>query len=314
MYIRKKILSAVNEEYYRNHVGSGLKALKDDFIAEDVNENINVLHGIKKKDPEMLNLYLDLYAISLGVNDAGSMFDEKYESKLGNELLIVKHYYEDILKNNFLPNSEIYFEVVNILLQESHQSYLVGGFIRDAILGVESKDMDFATDTPYKVLKEAFKARGFGIKEEGEAFLVMIVSKVNKSGKTEQYDVANFRKDANTSEDSRHPDYVEIGTMKDDAFRRDFTVNALFYDLFNEKLIDPTGYGIDDISNNLLRFVGKPQERLDEDAIRLWRAYRFASSKGLEIERKTEKALRSNFDACYKRSNPARVLQEMIKF
>ena len=78
-------------------------------------------------------------------------------------------------------------------------------------------------------------------------------------------------------------------------------------------IVDPTGRGIEDIDNLTLRFIGNPADRIREDYLRTWRAFRLAKTKGLKMERKTEKALRTMFNEAYKNSNPARVLQELIK-
>ena len=304
MYIRKKLIKAINEAYYRNHQDTTILPLKEDSTVTDIIRNMTIIKPNNVFSVELYNMHVDLHALSINFFNYN---EEMYKSKLAQELMNNRQYLEDIITHK-LPVTDVYEEVVNILSRQSTNACLVGGFIRDAIMGYNSKDIDFATDTPYDELQVAFREEGFTLKEEGKEFLVLIVSKND-----EMYEIANFRKDVGGS-DGRHPDSVEIGTIRDDAHRRDFTINALYYNLRSRKLIDPTGYGIEDLEGTgILRFVGNPKDRLEEDALRLWRAYRLASTKGLDMERRTERALRENFDECYKRSNPQRVLQEMIK-
>lgn len=304
MYIRKYLISNINEDYFRNYQDTKLTPLKGDFTIVDIAKNMIVARDTTELNGEFLNMLDDLYSIDAGTF---TIFDEVYKSNLAQGLKMTRDYYGDIVMKK-LPESDVFLEVITILSHASRNACIVGGFVRDCILGYESKDIDFATDTPYSELQKVFKKAGFTLKEEGKEFLVLIVSK-----DSEMYEIANFRKDVGGS-DGRHPDSVEIGTMSDDAHRRDFTINALFYNLTNGKLHDPTGFGIQDIEGTgVLRFVGNPKDRLEEDALRLWRAFRLASTKGLDMERRTERALRENFDECYKRSNPQRVLQEMIK-
>ena len=186
--------------------------------------------------------------------------------------------------------------------------YLVGGSVRNQIIGEESKDFDFCTDLSYDKLKEGLSKRGYKIQEEGKEFLVLIAS-----DETGQYEIANFRKDG-TYKDGRRPEKVDIGTMQDDSERRDFTVNALYYNLKTNLVLDPCGLGIDDCVNKILRFNGNPEDRLKEDYLRGWRAFRFQKKYNFKMERNTEKTIRSNFKEIYENSNPARVLQELIKF
>ena len=185
----------------------------------------------------------------------------------------------------------------------SSNSYLVGGCIRDIILGETPKDWDFVTDIPYAKLKEIFSEYSF--KETGTEFLVFNLRFV-----TSEYEIANFRKDTYTDEDKRRPDSVEVGTIEEDLARRDLTVNNIFWN-FNELYI--SAQSVDDILTRTLRFVGNPEERLNEDFLRGWRAYRLASTKNLTIEKNTLKAIRRNWENIYKASNPHRVMMEIEK-
>ncbi len=138
-------------------------------------------------------------------------------------------------------------------------------------------------------------------------YKVLIISKFG-----EQYEISNFRKDSDES-DGRRPDSVSVGTIYEDSNRRDFYCNSLYFNLTTKLIIDPTGQGLIDIQNKELNFVGKPKDRIKDDYLRVWRAFRLSKTKGLTMGRKTEKATREMFHEAYENSNPARVLQEMIK-
>lgn len=103
-----------------------------------------------------------------------------------------------------------------------------------------------------------------------------------------------------------------IGTIEEDSHRRDFTIGAVYYHLKEEKLIDPNGTGINDILDGVLRFIGKPKERLDEDSLRVIRFYRFIS-RGWEPTPKTLRAVRENFSDCIDKVNNTRIMTELEK-
>lgn len=110
--------------------------------------------------------------------------------------------------------------------------------------------------------------------------------------------------------DNRHPNSVQIGTIEDDMARRDFSINAMYW---NFDGIIATKQSINDIQNKVLRFIGKPEDRIAEDALRGWRAFRLAKTKDLQIEKNTLVSLRRNWDTIFKNSNPQRVLLEIEK-
>ena len=301
VYLKRVLLKELNEIYYRHYQDTEMVALTLDSTDEELVKNGQLARQFGNYNYQMM------------VEDLNDVFNDcvvSYRSRTATNYLFKLDASASLVRSAF-PESYIFREVCETLAVLSENASIVGGFNRDAILGIESKDIDFATDTSYEVLKEAFKALGYGIKEEGEAFLVLMVSKKNSEGKNEFYEIANFRKDSKDG-DGRRPDSVEVGNIKDDGSRRDFTVNALFYNLLSGEIIDPTGRGIEDIDNLTLRFIGKPEDRIREDYLRTWRAFRLAKTKGLTMERKTERALRSMFKEAYENSNPARVLQEMI--
>jgi len=196
-------------------------------------------------------------------------------------------------------------EVVIILRSLGGSSCIVGGFVRDAILGMPSKDVDFVTSTPYDHLAAAFKEAGWTVKETGKRFLVLMVSKGGRS-----YEIANYRKDG-VYLDGRRPETCEIGTMLEDAVRRDFTINALYYNLTTHEIEDPTGQGLEDARQRLLRFIGSPMMRIKEDSLRVFRFYRFLETKSLYADRVSLKAVRRTFSGAIASSHPDRIRKEL---
>ena len=122
-------------------------------------------------------------------------------------------------------------------------------------------------------------------------------------------EISNFRKD--TVCDGRHAE-VEIGTIEDDAHRRDFTVNALYINTKTYEVVDPTGQGLTDLRTKVLRFVGRPKDRLKEDWLRGWRFMRFLK-KGFVPDPKSLRVVREMWNEIYENSTPERVRMELEK-
>lgn len=197
--------------------------------------------------------------------------------------------------------------IMSIMREHTSEVYLVGGCVRDMLLNKKPKDFDIVTNIPYDKLSLIFNRPEFKIKETGKEFLVF---NLNYNGI--DYEIANFRKDGYSS-DCRRPDSVEIGTIQEDAERRDFTINALYYDLEN---IKGNYESVLDIINKKVRFVGKPDDRLKEDYLRGWRFLRFLNTfktHKFTPDNNSLKAVRRNWDNIYKCSNPTRVLLELEK-
>jgi poly(A) polymerase/tRNA nucleotidyltransferase (CCA-adding enzyme) len=161
------------------------------------------------------------------------------------------------------------------------QAWVVGGAVRDLLLGREVHDWDLATDLPPERTKSLFPRT----MEVGARFGTITVLIREAS-----YEITTFRRDGLYS-DARRPDDVRYAEhLEDDLVRRDFTVNALAWDPIENRLADPTG-GLDDLDARLLRAVGDPVERFTEDGLRLLRAVRFAAQLDFEIEAETYRAL-----------------------
>lgn len=173
--------------------------------------------------------------------------------------------------------------------------YEVGGCVRDELLQLESKDVDFVVIAPsFQAMEESLKQQGFKIflsKPEFVTIRAAIPASHPLRSRTRDADFVLARKDG-PSGDGRRPDYVEPGTLKDDLERRDFTVNALARDPETGSIIDYFG-GQDDLKCKRLRFVGDPMARIKEDGLRVLRGFRFMITKGLDPAHLTEQALRS---------------------
>jgi len=159
--------------------------------------------------------------------------------------------------------------------------FVVGGAVRDAILGKNPKDFDLATDAkPDEVLQIAKKG-GLKTVEVGKQFGVVIVG---------GHEIATFRKDIGKG---RRPSSVDYTDIEGDVKRRDLTINALFYDMDRGEIVDLVG-GIADLKKKKIRTVGNAVERFDEDPLRKMRALRFQGALGGKLGKETENALRQN--------------------
>ena len=180
----------------------------------------------------------------------------------------------------FNLNSDVSFILEQ--LNKNGNGFLVGGAVSDLIMRRDPGDYDFATDIEYSRLKKIFA--DYSPKEVGAHFGILLI-KVN--GKS--YEIARFRKEKGVY-NSRHPKEIKfIDNIDEDLARRDFTMNALAY---SEKIgvIDLYG-GKTDIKNGIIRFVGDPNLRIEEDALRIMRAFRFISKLGFILDKKTAEAI-----------------------
>ena len=175
-------------------------------------------------------------------------------------------------------------KIYKIFKKNRKQLFVVGGAVRDAVLGKSPKDFDLATDAkPDEVIKIA-KDNGLKVGEEvGKQFGVVIVN---------GHEIATFRKDIGKG---RRPDAVDFTDIKGDVKRRDLTINALFYDIGRGEIVDLVG-GIADLKKKKIRTVGNASQRFDEDPLRKLRAVRFAGSVGGRMTKDTWSALKQDAD------------------
>jgi poly(A) polymerase len=170
--------------------------------------------------------------------------------------------------------------IVEKLKQHGHKAYFAGGWIRDSILNEKSKDIDIATSAKPFEVRSIFP----NSLDIGAQFGVV---QVRMYGRT--YEVTTFRSD-NAYYDGRHPVDVSFSTPKQDALRRDFTINGLFFDPETNRVIDYVN-GEADIKNCRIRTIGNPYKRFHEDRLRMLRAIRFACRLKFKITAKTWKAI-----------------------
>lgn len=179
-----------------------------------------------------------------------------------------------------LSKNQEFLQVIETLNQAGFKAYVAGGAVRDAFIGRELHDIDIVTNASVEDLQKCFKKTIL----VGAQFGVVIVVIGEQ-----KFEVAQFRKEADY-QDGRRPNLVEPGTPEQDAYRRDFTMNALFYDPITHQIIDYVG-GIPDIAGKQIRTVGNPDTRFTEDHLRILRAMRFEAQLGFEIEQATINSL-----------------------
>ena len=201
-------------------------------------------------------------------------------------------------------------KVLQTLTDAGHSAYLVGGGVRDLLLGLKPKDFDVATGATPDTVRELFRS----CRLIGRRFRLAHV----RMGR-EVIEVATFR--AGFDESAADPDHVRVdgrivrdnvyGTLEEDAWRRDFTVNCLYYDHRDHTVIDFIG-GYADVRDRKLRLIGHASERYREDPVRMLRAVRFARKLGFDIDGDTRRAI-YDLAPLVEEMPPARLYEEVIK-
>jgi len=172
------------------------------------------------------------------------------------------------------PDSAI--EIIRQLRQDGHEAYLVGGCVRDMVMGVEPSDYDIATGaTPAEIIRLFPHTEPIG----AQFGVVLVIYRGHP------FEVATFRSDE-AYVDGRRPTGVVFTDARTDVMRRDFTINGLLYDPFEKTVIDYVS-GQADIRDRIVRAIGEPQQRFSEDKLRLLRAVRFGARLGYSIEPQT---------------------------
>lgn len=199
-------------------------------------------------------------------------------------------------------------KVLSRLHRHGHKGYLVGGSVRDLLLGREPKDYDAGTDARPAQIRRIFR----NSRIIGRRFRLAHI--FFHDGIIE---VATFRSSPKPEEQAGGPDELLItsdnafGTPQEDAFRRDFTINALFYNIADFSVIDYVG-GLEDLERQLIRCIGDPDVRFKEDPVRMLRACEFAARLGFGIEDRTQEAILQNRQELDKASS-ARMTEEVIQ-
>ena len=196
-------------------------------------------------------------------------------------------------------------DLYKLFQKNGKELYVVGGAVRDALLGKKPKDFDLATDAfPEEVVKMVQGAGYSTIGEVGQQFGVVIVQIPSDRNGVE---IATFREDIGSG---RRPEGVNYSTIDKDVLRRDLTINALFYDIGKGEVVDLVG-GLKDIQDQKIRTVGKAADRFAEDPLRKLRALRFAGRTGSKLEAETADAILT--DNSLEGVSPERIRDEFKK-
>lgn len=188
--------------------------------------------------------------------------------------------------------------IINRLKENGHEAYVMGGAVRDTLMGKKPHDFDIVTSAHPKQIHELFGIPG----SVGAKFAVNIV---------DGHEVATYRIDDEEATSAKETAVSIASSLAEDVRRRDFTVNALSYDPETGQVFDFVG-GIADIQNRILRFVGDPEKRIKQDPIRMMRAIRFANAKNMDLDLETFKAIQKNI-GLLKKEAPERISAELIK-
>ncbi len=192
--------------------------------------------------------------------------------------------------------------IVKKLKEKGYVAYYAGGWVRDFLLQEPSEDIDIATNAPPETIQTLFeKTLPIGI-----AFGILLVFVGEK-----KFEVATFRSDLEYK-DGRRPSKIVFTTAEKDASRRDFTINGMFYDPLEEKVIDFVG-GKEDLEKKIIRAIGDPEKRFQEDRLRMIRAVRLASRFRFTIEKKTQEAIYVHAKELFPSVAIERVWQEFVK-
>lgn len=183
------------------------------------------------------------------------------------------------------PQREFALDVVRRLVEAGYQALWAGGCVRDLLLGKTPKDYDVATNAVPDEVRKIFGKRS--TQTVGANFGVIIVHGPKRAGNVE---VATFRTDGSYL-DGRRPESVEFSTPEEDALRRDFTINGMFYDPLEQIVLDYVG-GERDLGAGIVRAIGDPHDRVREDKLRMLRAVRFAATLEFELDEVTAAAIR----------------------
>lgn len=200
------------------------------------------------------------------------------------------------------PKIEKYVtDIVAALQNAGYEAYIVGGAVRDFLLDRQPKDYDISTSATPEEVKKVFRkqrcmiiGRRFRLVHlyHGKEILEISTFRKKPEHNASAPEKMNPAKRAAAPENMIFRDN-EFGTVQEDAWRRDFTVNALFYDPVNDRIHDYTGHGLDDIRDGIVRIIGDPVTRLEEDPVRILRALKLVGQYGFRMEPETETAVRS---------------------
>jgi poly(A) polymerase len=192
--------------------------------------------------------------------------------------------------------------IVNRLVDAGYTAYFAGGWVRDYLLGHPSADIDIATNAPPEKILDLFPHTAL----VGIAFGVVIVTIEGH-----HFEVATFRKDIGYT-GGRKPEKIELATPQEDALRRDFTINGMFYDPLTDTILDYVN-GAQDLKLGIIRTIGNAHDRFVEDRLRMIRAVRFSARFDFPIDAETQQAIKDNAHTLFPAVAMERIWQEFNK-
>lgn len=193
-------------------------------------------------------------------------------------------------------------KIVEKLQKEGFLAYYAGGWVRDYLLHHPSDDIDIATNAPPETVMALFpKTVPIGI----QFGIVLVLMEGH------EYEVATFREDLNYK-DGRRPSQIAFSTPQEDAKRRDFTINGMFFDPVTNEILDFVG-GKEDLKKKIIRAIGDPHKRIQEDRLRMIRAIRLSCRFSFPIEEKTKQAILDHANELFPAVAIERIMQELKK-
>lgn len=186
-----------------------------------------------------------------------------------------------------MPLSQDILNIHKVFVDNGFKLYVVGGAVRDFVMGKTPKDFDLVTDAHPDQVENIMNGAGLRTLGTGKSFGV-----INVFTDDDEFEIATFRSD-NGYSDGRRPDSVEFTDIQTDAERRDLTINALYFDIQEKLIIDFVG-GLSDIRYNVVRTVGNPEDRFAEDRLRILRCVRMAARMGAKIDHCALGAIKDN--------------------
>lgn len=207
------------------------------------------------------------------------------------------------IQTNLIPQKAI--QICQTLKNAGYQAFFVGGCVRDLILGQTPKDYDITTDaSPEKVMEIFPKTIPTGL-QHGTVTVVL------GEGVENHFEVTTFRIEGKYTDGRRPEEVIFVNNVEQDLARRDLTINAIAYNTISDQLIDPFN-GLDDLTNKIIRAVGDPNARFQEDGLRIMRACRFAARFQYRIEDETFNGMKSNLETL-KKVSKERIKDELCK-
>lgn len=203
-----------------------------------------------------------------------------------------------------LPKSVSY--LLKLLHQYGYEAYVIGGCVRDSLLGLQPKDWDITTNATTSDVKRVLLNNHIKVIDTGIEFGT-VTALLNK----ESFEITTYRSDSLESDGRRPSEVTFVNSLKDDVLRRDLTINALAYNE-EEGLIDYVD-GYDDLLNRKIRFIGNIESRLNEDILRCLRAFRFSYCLKFSMDNNTKNVCYEYFKKYYKKLSIERIRDEILK-